>query len=433
MTQPARPAIEAQVDRLIDERPGKELMNFAWDEHAVPVGEGIYRSGGTTASYMIVTDVGRVIVNTGMGYEAPHHKRLFDGVCPGPTPYIITTQAHVDHVGGVGLFREPDTIYVAHANNRACQADDARIARFRMATARIWFDLDAVAAWVANENPGVPLTQDQPVPDLVFDRRLALRTGGLELELISMPGGETIDTIAIWLPQRRTALISNMLGPLFPHFPNLNTLRGDKYRFVEPYLANIRRLRELEPEVLVTGRHLPIEGADLIDAALARLHDAVDYVHRETLRGMNEGADLLTMMREITLPSELRVGQGYGKVAWAVRTIWESYAGWFRLRSTTELYPVAHTDALTELVQLAGVSTAVGRARKKLESGAPVIALYLAEAVLALEPSDTDAAKIMVDVHEALLASGGDVSFWENGWLLHERDRWQATLDARRP
>jgi alkyl sulfatase BDS1-like metallo-beta-lactamase superfamily hydrolase len=432
MTTTARRPIEREVDRLIDERPGKELMRFAWDDEAVPVADGIYRSGGTTASYMIVTESGRLIVNTGMGYEAPHHKRLFDAVCPGPTHYIITTQAHVDHVGGVALFREPNAVYVAHASNPACQADDARIAGFRMATARVWFDLDAVATWVAKENPGVPLTQDRPVPDVMFDRQLMLRVDDLDLELVSMPGGETVDSIAVWLPQRRVALISNMLGPLFPHFPNLNTLRGDKYRFVEPYLANIRRLRELRPEVLITGRHLPIEGADLIDASLARLHDAVDYVHRETLRRMNDGVDLLTMMREIQLPAELRVGQGYGKVQWAVRTIWESYAGWFRLGSTSELYPVAHTDAIAELVKVAGAPAATQRARECLQRGEPVLALHLAEAVLAVDASDRAAKQVMVDAHDALLASGGDVSFWEDGWLLYQRDRWQATLDAER-
>mgnify|MGYP003342967466 CR=1 FL=1 len=47
----------------------------------------------------------------------------------------------------------------------------------------------------------------------------------------------------------------------------------------------------------------------------------------------------LALMREIELPTELRVGQGYGKVAWAVRTIWETYIGWFKFASTTELYP----------------------------------------------------------------------------------------------
>ena len=99
--------IDKAVDRLIDERPGAELLLPRYDDPAHPVADGIWRSGGTTAAYLIGTDAGRVVVNTGMGFEAPHHKRVFDAVHPGPTPYIVTTQGHVDHVGGVGLFREP--------------------------------------------------------------------------------------------------------------------------------------------------------------------------------------------------------------------------------------------------------------------------------------------------------------------------------------
>ena len=106
----------------------------AYDDPAHPVGDAIFRSGGTTAAYLLLTDAGRVIVNTGLGFEAPHHKRVFDAVRPGPTHFIVTTQAHVDHVGGVDLFKEPDTVYVAQANNRACQADDARIRDLRMRT-----------------------------------------------------------------------------------------------------------------------------------------------------------------------------------------------------------------------------------------------------------------------------------------------------------
>jgi glyoxylase-like metal-dependent hydrolase (beta-lactamase superfamily II) len=109
--------IDKAVDRLIDERPGAELLLPRYDDPAHPVADGIWRSGGTTAAYLIGADAGRVVVNTGMGFEASHHKRVFDAVHPGPTPYIVTTQAHVDHVGGVGLFREPDTRYVAQAAN----------------------------------------------------------------------------------------------------------------------------------------------------------------------------------------------------------------------------------------------------------------------------------------------------------------------------
>ena len=134
--------ISEQVDHLIDTRPGKELLTPAYDDPAYPILDGLlYRSGGTSAAYLLLTDSGRVIVNTGMGYEAPHHKRVFDAIRPGPTHHIITTQAHVDHVGGVELFTEPGTTYIAQANNPACQADDKRIQALRMRTAGIWFDM----------------------------------------------------------------------------------------------------------------------------------------------------------------------------------------------------------------------------------------------------------------------------------------------------
>jgi alkyl sulfatase BDS1-like metallo-beta-lactamase superfamily hydrolase len=415
--------IQDQVDRLIDERPGRQLLTPVYEDPAHRISDTIYRSSGTTAAYLLLTDGGRVIVNTGLGFEAPHHKRVFDAVRPGPTHHIITTQAHVDHLGGVGLFREPGTTYIAQANNLACQADDARIQKLRMRTAGIWFDmLGTDAIRIAKENPGVPMRQDTPTPDITFHDRLDLTVDGLQMELIASVG-ETIDSCIVWLPEQRTALISNLLGPLFPHFPNLNTLRGDKYRSAEGYLATVQRLRELQPEMLVTGRHDPIVGAELIDASLERLHGAVDYVHRRALEGFNAGIDVWTLMREIELPTKLRVGQGYGKVTWAVRTLWETYVGWFQLRSTTEMYPDSSGAALAELVAAAGIDAAVERAEAALARGDAVVAIRVAEAVEEQVPDDPRARAVLAAAHRFLLDHGGDVSFWENGWLHYELDR----------
>ena len=418
--------IQEQVDHLIDTRPGKELLRPAYDDPAHPIVDGfIYRSGGTTASYLLLTNAGRVIVNCGMGFEAPHHKRLFDAVRPGPTHLIVTTQGHVDHVGGVDLFTEPGTTYVAQANNQACQADDTRIQDLRARTAGIWFDmLGTDAMRIARENPGVPMDQAKPTPDITFDSRLGLDVDGLRIELLAAVG-ETIDCCVVWLPEHRIALVSNLFGPLFPHFPNINTIRGDKYRFVEPQMATNRMVRELRPEVLITGRNEPIVGAELIDASLTRLHDAVDWVHRRTLEGMNAGTDVWTLMREIELPPELRVGQGYGKVSWAVRTFWEEYVGWFKLQSTTELYPDSAPAALAELVDAAGVDVALDRAEAALARGDAVLAIRIGEAVAAAAPEEPRVRTLMAGAHQHLLDHGGDESFWENGWLRTELARWR--------
>ena len=422
--------IQQRVDHLIDTRPGKELLIPTYDDPAHAIVDGlVYRSGGTTAAYCVLTDRGRVIVNTGMGYEAPHHKRVFDAIRPGPTHYIITTQAHVDHVGGVDLFREPGTTYVAQANNPACQADDKRIQGLRMRTAPIWFDMlitDAIR--IAEKNPGVSMNQSVPTPDVTFDEHLDLDVDGLRIELLAAVG-ETIDCCVVWLPEHRVALVSNVFGPLFPHFPNLNTIRGDKYRFVEPQLATNRMVRKLRPEVLVTGRHEPIVGADLIDASLERLHDAVTYVHDRALEGFNAGVDVWTLMREIQLPPELRVGQGYGKVSWAIRTFWEQYVGWFKLQSTTELYPDPAPAALAELVDVAGIDVTLERAEAALGRGDAVLAIRLGEAVEAIAPRHTRLRAVMARAHRYLLDHGGDVSFWENGWLRTQLARWERDDD----
>jgi hypothetical protein len=117
-------------------------------------------------------------------------------------------------------------------------------------------------------------------------------------------------------------------------------------------------------------------------------------------------------MREIDLPPELRVGQGYGRVPWAVRTFWESYVGWFRLQSSTELYPVDARDAVADLAELLGPEAVATRAHEHLAAGEPVRALLLAEAI-----DDADLAR---RAHDALLAEDGD-NFWLGGWLRDQR------------
>ena len=110
-------------------------------------------------------------------------------------------------------------------------------------------------------------------------------------------------------------------------------------------------------------------------------------------------------------------------MSWAVRTIWESYLGWFRLHSTTELYPVHARDAFATAVDLVGADALVVRAREQLEAGEPVIALHLVEAVLAAEPEHGGARDTAIAADERLLADGEDGNFWAGGWLRYQVER----------
>ncbi|NND27278.1 MAG: MBL fold metallo-hydrolase, partial [Myxococcales bacterium] len=116
---------------LYRSRPGGHQIQPASQPEATRINDFIYLSEGLSNAFLIATPEGRIVVNTGMGFEAPIHKRNFDAVDDGPVRYILFTQGHVDHVGGADLFREDGTKLVAHANNQAHQADDSRISAFR--------------------------------------------------------------------------------------------------------------------------------------------------------------------------------------------------------------------------------------------------------------------------------------------------------------
>ena len=192
-------------------------------------------------------------------------------------------------------------------------------------------------------------------------------------------------------------------------------MRGDRYRDALTTIASIERVRDLRPEVLITGHFEPIHGAERIHAELTRLRDAIAYLHDRTVEGMNAGKDVHTLMREITLPAELEVGQGYGKVAWDVRAIWENYSGWFHHRSTTELYGIGPDELNADFVELAGADRVVERAEEHLAAGRPVHAIHLAEAVAHADSGHAGARAVLKAAHQDLLAAS--TNFWESAWL----------------
>ena len=407
----------AKREPMYRTRPGADAIAAAVSgAPAIDLGDGIWMSSGLSNSYMLRTAEGRVIVNCGMGFEGPIHRAAFDAVDPSPTHTIILTQGHPDHLGGVDSFREPATRVVTHANFRIFRDDFERLMPFRQRnSAFAWAEkLQAVFARAGKARHELP-PQSRPEPTQTFSDELDLVIGGRRLTLLSTPGGETTDACVVWLPESRTLLSGNVLGPLFGHVPNLVTVRGDRYRDALDYVASVDRLRALRPARMITGHFDPIEGEDVIEDELRRLRDATQWVHDRVVEGMNAGVDVHTLMRDVQLPPELAVGEGYGKTAWNVRAIRETYAGWFHHRSTTELYATPFAAVAPDIVQAAGADALVAAARRRLDAGEQVEAIHLTDVVLAAEPGNAAARGVAADAHAALLA--GATNFWERAWL----------------
>ena len=401
------------MSRVVQDWPDAESMVPAHHTAATEVADGVWLSPGLSNSYMVQTDDGRVIINTGMGFEAPVHKRVYDAVDGSPVRYIVLTQGHVDHVGGVDCLRDDQTLVIAQANNQRCQADDRRIKRFRIQRSLPFFKetMQASAPREATSRP-VP---SEPVPDVTFEDSYAFDVGSKRFELYATPGGETVDQLTVWLPSQRIALVGNVFGALLGHFPNLVTLRGDRYRDPLAIIDSANRILALEPEVLCVGHFGPLVGAQEIRSELERIRDAVQYVHDETVKGMNAGIDQATLMRTVELPEHLEVGQGYGRLTWSITALWEQYAVWVKGEATTELYPVPSKEVWPDVVAAAGADALIARAEKHLAAARPVHALHLVDMVLAAEPKNRTAWELSRAIHLNLLANSSN--FWETRWL----------------
>ena len=118
--------------------------------------------------------------------------------------------------------------------------------------------------YVRENIPEGVLGQDAPVPDILFEDRYELELGGLRLELMGVPGAETNDSLIVWLPDHGICFTGNLFGCPFGHFPNLVTIRGDRYRDALTCAAAVERVLELDAEMILYGHHAPVVGKSLI-------------------------------------------------------------------------------------------------------------------------------------------------------------------------
>lgn len=390
-------------------------------QDAVDLGHGIWMSRDISNAYRVVTPEGDVIVNTGIVFHEDENFRRLDAVSKNPIAKIIFTQSHDDHIGGWRRFNQPGTETIAQANFAHVRG--------------YWTGLGPIMTWRSRylwsrDQKETMTERPEPVVTTTFHDHLGFVLGGRRFELHATPGGETIDSLVVWMPDERVVFTGNLFGPLFGHVPNLYTLRGDKIRYVQWYLDGVQRVIDLSPEVLITGHGDPVRGEDEIRRELTKIRDAVQFLKDRVFEGMNAGVDLWTLMRTIALPPELSVGQGHGKVPWIVRAIWEEHLGWFRFESTTELYDVPASAVSTDLVELAGgPAPVVARGRQRLGEGRALEALHLAEAALKAAPRFADGLRLKLAATEALLAASTRENFSEVRWLESEVRRLAAAVE----
>jgi len=377
----------------------------------VRIHQNIYQAEGFGNTFMVTTPEGNVIIDTSLAVNAPRHRELLRAISDAPIRYIVLTHGHADHTGGVSLWREEGTEVIAQANQREFLHYQHRLRGLFRRRNNAQYDGATRDDWSSEgvekvENFGATLLATS-----TFESEYQLQLGGLDFQLLHTPG-ETYDHLTVWIPQYKAAFIGDNF---YGSFPNLYTLRGTKPRWALDYVESINRVLELEPEILIPSHGSAIKGREDIQKALTRYRDAILYVHDETVKGMNLGRDVYSLMREIRLPKALELPEGYGSIAWTVRGIYEGYVGWFDENPAT-MYATPPSSVYGDLVTLAGGANTVAKsAADLLSQGEFVKALHMADVALVAEADNRAALAARLQALEALLERSKNSN--ESSWL----------------
>jgi len=342
------------------------------------IAPGLYRQEGSCNSYLVVTGDSSVLIDPAGAVTFPMWFEII--IKRYPLSMILLTHGHNDHRDNLNYWkREREIPVIGQKELMELVAYQDMLGGFFARRNSIWAGNQVPDSWIpALTDPGVTR---------YFNDSLIIKKENRTFVLIHT-SGETPDHTLILIPEIRAAFVGDNY---YSSFPNLYTFRGTKPRWALDYFSALDAALRANPAILLPGHGLWLEGEEQINHDAGGYRDAIKYVHDETVKGMNEGKDRFTLMREVELPAEYSfINQSYGKVAWSVRGIYEGYAGWFD-GDPLSMYPFRASEINNEIIELAGTGPLLVLTSKYLKDGDYTKSLFLADMLLSVYPEMEEA------------------------------------------
>ncbi len=138
-------------------------------------------------------------------------------------------------------------------------------------------------------------------PTLVFEKRLTLWLGTLQVELLQLGRGHTKGDTVAWLPQEKIMFSGDLVE--FGATP----YTGDAY--LEDWPSTLDAVAALSPQQLVPGRGAALKDPAAVKAGIEGTQAFITAMYEQVKRGAREGKDLRSVYRETYTALKPRFGE----------------------------------------------------------------------------------------------------------------------------
>ena len=384
----------SKVEKLIEHSKEFEKKVYSYETPGGKIHTAV--GFGIANSIMIEGEGGNIIVDSADStFEAAEIYTLFKEINPNPIKAIIYTHNHGDHTFGAAHYlstqKERPKIIAHETTDYYMQRILGIINPIIGSRSARMFGTQLPENELINVGIGKSLSvAKSPLgyvkPDTTFDKELKIQIAGINIELYHAPG-ETNDQIFIWLPDHNSLMPGDNI---YKTFPNLYTIRGTTHRDVMGWVNSLDHMRSFNPEFLFPSHTKPLSGDQVMDA-LTIYRDAIQFVHDQTIRLMNEGYYPDQIVEMIDLPKEIKESpflyEFYGTVRWSVKSIFSGYLGWFN-GNPSDLDPLSRVEEAIRFSNMVGGNeNMLAALQQAIQAQDMQWALELSDRLIALEYS----------------------------------------------
>ncbi len=350
-------------------------MGEAHDEEVTP---DILMIAGFGNTGVVLTEEGVVVVDTTRLTSA----KVVEAIrarTEAPIHTIVYTHGHADHAFGTApLLKDARERGYARPRIVAHELVGRRFDTYRKLGPYNWYinSIQGARGYRRPKGDEQFAPDDLAYPEVTYSDAMQFALGGLTFELYHYMG-ETDDGTWVWIPERKTAIVGDVVTGVCPNIGNPFKVQRYELEWAEA----LERVAGKNPDVVIPGHGRLLRG-DRVQEVCLNTAKMLRHIHHEVIRLLNQGCWIEEILERVEIPEELASGRGlapvYGCPAFIVHGVHRRYAGWYN-GNPSQLFPSRSSEIAAEVVGLIGAGRLVERARVLQQEGKTQLALHLVD------------------------------------------------------